>query len=148
MSIDFVKATPNAMTSLQRTQGSVGSDLFSTTEITILPYSTIGIPVSLNMKIPIGHLGFITGRSSLALKNLHTHLGTIDSDFFGKLKVIITNLNSIAYKFNCGDRIAQIIILRYSNPRWIESSKFLSEVINWDKSDFTGKHAGFGSTGK
>ena len=148
MSIDFVKAPPNAIEPLQLTPGSVGSDLFSTQEIKMLPFSTIGVPVSLNLKIPIGHMGLLTGKSGLALKNIHTHVGTIDCDFFGEMNVILTNLNSIPYKISNGDRLGQIILIRYLNPRWVQSSKFISDVLKWKESDFSEKHAGFGSTGK
>ena len=136
------------MQPLQLTPGSVGSDLFSTAEVKMLPYTTVGIPVSLNMKIPIGHMGLVAGRSSLALKNIHTHVGTTNSDFLGELKVILTNLNAVPYKISYGDRIAQIILIKYSNPRWVQSKKFISNVLKWKESDFSGKHAGFGSTGK
>ena len=148
MSIDFVKAAPNAIQPLQLTPGSVGSDLFSTQKIKMLPFSTVGMPVSLNLKIPFGHMGLLTGRSGLALKNIYTHVGTIDCNFFGEMKVILTNLNSIPYKISNGNRIGQIILIRYSNPRWIQSSKFISDVLKWKESDFSEKHAGFGSTGK
>ena len=105
MSIAFVKATPNAIRPLQLTPGSVGFYLFSVVQETINPNKTIGIDVSLNMRIPKGYMGLVTGRSSLALKGLQTHVGIIDSDFFGELKVIITNLGSSSCKVMCGDRI-------------------------------------------
>ena len=51
------------------------------------------------------------------------------------------------YKISSGDRIGQIILIKYSNPCWHNSS--LSEVLNWkEESVFSKKHAGFGSTGK
>ena len=83
----------------------------------------------------------------MALKKIHTHVGTIDCDFFGEIKVILTNFNSMPYKISSGDRIGQIILIKYSNPCWHNSS--LSEVLNWkEESVFSKKHAGFGSTGK
>ena len=149
MSIDYAKFAPNAMQPLQLTSGSVGSDLFSTQEIEKKPFSTSAVPVSLNFKIPLGHMGLLTGRSSMALKNIHTHVGTIDCDFFGEIKIILTNFNSIPYKISSGDRIGQIILIKYSNPCWHNSSEFISEVLSWrEESDFSKKHAGFGSTGK
>ena len=147
MSIALVKAAPNAIRPLQLTPGSVGSDLFSVVQETINPNKTIGIDVSLNMRIPKGYMGLVTGRSSLALKGLQTHVGIIDSDFFGELKVIITNLGSSSYKVMCGDRIGQITLIEYSKAKWIASEKFKSDVFEWSNSDFTNKHSGFGSTG-
>ena len=82
MSISYAKFAPNAVQPLQLTSGSVGSDLFSTQTIEIQPFSTSAVSVSLNFKIPLGHMGLLTGRSSMALKKIHTHVGTIDCDFF------------------------------------------------------------------
>ena len=148
MSVDYAKSAPNAMLPLQLTSGSVGSDLFSTEEIAMMPFTTVAVSVSISMKIPLGYMGLLTGRSGLALKNIQTHVGTVDCDFLGDLKVILTNLNSTPYKISCGDIIGQLILIKYSNPCWNKSSSFISEVINWkDSCDFS-KHAGFGSTGK
>ena len=148
MSVDYAKSAPNAMLPLQLTSGSVGSDPFSTQEIAMMPFSTSAVSVSINMKIPLGHMGLLTGRSGLALKNIHTHVGTVDCDFLGDLKVILTNFNSTPYKISCGDRIGQLILIKYSNPCWNNSSAFISEAINWKSSCDFSKHAGFGSTGK
>ena len=148
MSVDYAKSAPNAMLPLQLTSGSVGSDPFSTQEIAMMPFSTSAVSVSINMKIPLGHMGLLTGRSGLALKNIHTHVGTVDCDFLGDLKVILTNFNSTPYKIYCGDRIGQLILIKYSNPCWNNSSAFISEAINWKSSCDFSKHAGFGSTGK
>ena len=148
MSVDYAKSAPNAMLPLQLTSGSVESDLFSTQEIAMMPFSTSAVSVSINMKIPLGHMGLLTGRSGLALKNIHTHVGTVDCDFWGDLKVILTNFNSTPYKISCGDRIGQLILIKYSNPCWNNSSAFISEAINWKSSCDFSKHAGFGSTGK
>ena len=148
VSVDYAKSAPDAMLPLQLTSGSVGSDLFSTINIVMMPFSTSPISVSINMKIPLGHMGLITGRSGLALKNIHAHVGTVDCDFLGDLKVILTNFNSTPYKISCGDRIGQLILLKYSNPCWNKSSTFISEVLNWKNSCDFSKHAGFGSTGQ
>ena len=148
MSVDYAKSAPNAMLPLQLTSGSVGPDLFSTQEIAMMPFSTSAVSVSINMKIPLGHMGLLTGRSGLALKNIHTHVGTVDCDFLRDLKVILTNFNSTPYKISCGDRIGQLILIKYSNPCWNNSSAFISEAINWKSSCDFSKHAGFGSTGK
>ena len=148
MSAAFIKAASNAMLPLQLTPVSVGSDLFSTATITMLPCVTSGIPVSLNMKIPKGHMGLVTGRSGLALKGLQTHVGIIDSDFFGEVKVIVTNLNTTPYRIYSGDRVGQITLIQYSNVRWVQSDMFKAEAAEWSHSDFAGKHSGFGSTGR
>ena len=72
-----------------------------------------------------------------AMLPLQLTSGSVGSDLF-----------STPYKISCGDRIGQLILLKYSNPCWNKSSTFISEVLNWKNSCDFSKHAGFGSTGK
>ena len=86
VSIDYAKSAPNAMLPLQLTSGSVASDLFSTMDIAMMPFSTSPISVSINMKIPIGHMGLITGRSGLALKKYTCACRYCRLRLFGRFK--------------------------------------------------------------
>ena len=147
VSIAFAKAAPNAIRPLHLTPGSVGCDLFSTIKKEIEPKETIGVDISLNMSIPKDYMGLITGRSSLALKGLQTHVGIIDSDFFGEAKVIISDLGRSTYTVMCGDRVGQITLIQHSKAKWVASEKFKADVLEWSNSDFSNKHSGFGSTG-
>lgn len=71
------------------------------------------ICTDLNLAIPTGHYGKIVGRSGLALKRIAAHNGTIDSDFWGVVCVILTNNSKSDYQVKKGDRIAQIIFEKY-----------------------------------
>ena len=146
MSIDFSKSAPSAVQPLQLTPGSVGSDLFSTITLTILPSATIGVPTSLIIKLKEGYAGLITGRSGLALKGIQCHVGIIDCNFYGDIKVILTNCSPTEFKIFPGDRIAQISIIKYFKVVWQDSKKFSAEAERWAKSSEK-KHLGFGSTG-
>ena len=147
MAIAFLKSEPNAMQPLQLTPGSAGSDLFSTVTKIIEKGQTFPIACSVNMRIPKGYLDLITGTSSVALKGIFTHVGIIDSDFFGAVKVIVTNIGVGSYKITAGDRIGQITLIKYSKVKWIKSETFKEDVFKWNLSDFSGKHSDFGSTG-
>ena len=81
--VEFMKASEEAKTPLHLTSGSVGSDLFSTKKISIYPRETNAVHVELNMKIPRGFCGMVTGRSSIALKGIQTHVGKVDNDYRG-----------------------------------------------------------------
>ena len=59
------------------------------------------------MKIPKGYFGLISGRSSVAFKGVMTHVGIIDSDFYGVGKVIHTNISQKPFDIKCGDRVGQ-----------------------------------------
>ena len=75
VSVDYIKSAPNAMQPLHLTSGATGSDLFSTVDKIINRGETFGVDFSLNFKIPQGYFGLISGRSSIALKGIMTHVG-------------------------------------------------------------------------
>ena len=87
MLIEYTKAAPNAMQPHHLTSGATGSDLFSTLNKTINKGQTVAVNFDLNIKIPKGYLGLITGRSSVAVKGIMNHVGIVDSDFFLVLDV-------------------------------------------------------------
>ena len=147
VSVDYTKAAPNAMLPLHLTSGAAGSDLFSTLKKAINQGQTVAVDFDLNIKIPKGYFGLVSGRSSVALKGVMTHVGIIDSDFFGIGRVILTNIGQNPYEIKPGDRIGQITLVKYSKANWIKSDSFKAEVFNWISSDAQDKHAGFGSTG-
>ena len=102
----------------------------------------------MSINIPNGYFGLVTGRSSIALKGIVTHVGIIDKDFFGSAKVILTNSGCCPqYSIMQGDRIGQITLCKYSKANWIENDSFKAKVTEWNNSTARDKHIGFGSTG-
>lgn len=125
------------------TEGSAGLDLqaFLDSPIELKPFDRVLIPTGLYMSIPAGCEGQIRGRSGLALKHgitLANGIGTIDSDYRGEIKVILINFGKENYVINNGDRVAQLVFIKYIK----------SELIEVDDLDQTerGKE-GFGHTG-
>ena len=95
------------------------------------------------MQIPNGYLVLISGRSSLALQGINTHVGIIDNDYAGSVGVILTNISCYPeYRINRGDRIAQLTLVNCSRVLWNEVKDF--EMKNYGKELRMG---GFGSTG-
>lgn len=80
----------------------------------------------------------IRGRSGLNSKGLLTHLGTVDYNYTGELKVVVTNLTQENFTFNPGDRIAQIVVAQIAKPKIVSAE----ELENTDRGT-----NGFGSTG-
>ena len=105
VSIDFFRNCGNAMKPIHLTSGAAGSDLFSTSKQTLHRGETAAISFELCMKIPKGYFGLISGRSSVALKGVMTHVGIIDSDFYGVGKVILTKISQKPFDIKCGDRV-------------------------------------------
>ena len=89
--------------------------------------------------IPEGNYGRIAPRSGLAAKHsIDVGAGVIDSDYRGEVKVLLFNFSDVDFKFNEGDRIAQMIIEKYTMTLITEVEK-LDETVRGD--------GGFGSTG-
>lgn len=108
----------------------------------ILPPNGITmVPTGLQMAVPAGHECQVRSRSGLAAKHGVFALnapGTIDSDFRGEVKVILANMSSDPFEITRGMRIAQLVVARYENVQWNESSE-LAETVRGE--------GGFGSTG-
>ena len=102
----------------------------------------------MSINIPNGYFGLVTGRSSIALRGIATHVGIIDKDFFGNAKVILTNVGCCPqYSIMQGDRIGQITLCKYGKANCIETDSFKARVIEWNNSTAQDKHIGFGWTG-
>ena len=128
---------------LYATEHASGLDISSSSkaEIVLLPMETKLIPTNLIIEIPIGYEGQIRPRSGLAIKyniGLINSPGTIDSDYRGELKILLTNFGKEPFKVKFGDRIAQLVIAKVERVD-IE----LAENLSKTKRD----SGGFGHTG-
>lgn len=95
-----------------------------------------GIAVS----TPLGHYARIAPRSGLAYKSgIDVMAGVIDEDYRGEVGVILINLGTEPFIIKHGDRIAQMIIEKYTP---------CLPVIVDDLDDTNRGGGGFGSTGK
>ena len=126
---------------LLATAGSIGSDLYSTSDAEFLPGKVVKLPLGLKMAIPSGYYGRISGRSSLALKGLSTLGGVIDSDYRGEVSLIAVNVSDEPMSVKKGDRVAQLIVEKASRPNWI-ALESESQLQSSERGQ-----AGFGSTG-
>ena len=123
--------------------GSAGMDIYAAIkgQIEIKPLSTELIPTSIAISLPPGYECQVRSRSGLAIKSGIFALnapGTIDSDYRGEIKVILSNFSKDTFTIKRGDRIAQLVIAKY-------------ESINWEQTDNLEDtergSGGFGSTG-
>ena len=126
-----------------KTKGSAGMDLYANIEnpISINPMERVLIPTGLYISIPNGYEAQIRARSGLALKHgisLVNGIGTIDSDYRGEIGVVLINFGKEAYTINKGDRIAQLVIVKYEKAEFVQ----VSTLDSTDRGD-----GGFGHTG-
>ncbi len=126
------------------TEGSAGMDVYAevAVPVTIMPGCTALVPTGIAIALEPGYECQVRSRSGLAAKSGIFALnapGTIDSDYRGEIKVILSNFGTEPFTIERGDRIAQLVVARYEKVEWAQAES-LPE---------TGRGAGgFGSTGK
>jgi len=123
--------------------GAAGVDLRAAVneEVWMASGKTKAIPTGLQIALPEGFEAQVRPRSGLALKHSIGVLnspGTIDSDYRGEIKVIITNFGPEPFVIKRGDRIAQMVVTRYERIEWSPVEN-LSETVRGE--------GGFGHTG-
>lgn len=126
------------------TEGSAGMDIYAdvSEDYEIKPHATAMLPTGIAIALPEGYECQVRSRSGLAAKHGIFALnapGTIDSDYRGEIKVILSNFSSESYFIKRGERIAQLVIAKYERINW-QLSENLDETQRGD--------GGFGSTGK
>lgn len=120
-------------------QHDAGYDLFSVETHTLAPMERKLFKTGIALEIPSGFYGRIAPRSGMAFKNgIDVLAGVIDSSYRGEIGVILINLGEQPKIVSLGDRIAQLIIEKYHEVKFIEVSE-LNESIRGAK--------GIGSSG-
>ena len=124
------------------TSGAAGMDLKADIDepYVIEPKSSIIIPTGIYIGLPDGYEAQIRSRSGLAFKyDIQAHVGTIDADYTGEIKVKLFNFSENKFVVQPGERIAQMVINKIERVEW-EEVKELKETERGE--------GGFGSTGR
>ncbi len=138
-----IKRKEGATTPTYASQGAAGADVsaFLSEPIVLKPGETSLVPTGIFFEIPSGYEAQMRPRSGLALKHGITFLnspGTIDSDYRGELKIIVTNLGSETFTIENGMRIGQVVFAKVYRGDFLEQT----ELEDTERSD-----GGFGHTG-
>ena len=125
------------------TEHSSGLDISSASlqPIILQSMETVLIPTNIKLEIPVGYEGQIRPRSGLAIKHnigIINSPGTIDADYRGELKILLTNFVKNDFTVNFGDRIAQLVICKVERAEII-----IEESLTETKRN----EGGFGHTG-
>lgn len=107
------------------TPGSAGMDVCAAVEddLIVSPGQTVLIPTGFSMELPQGFEAQVRPRSGLAIRygiGILNAPGTIDSDYRGEVKIILTNFGTEEFVVRRGDRVAQMIVARYERVKWNE----------------------------
>jgi dUTP pyrophosphatase len=138
-----IHAQPGSILPSYQSKGASGADIcaFLPEPITLQPGDTKLIPTGITLEIPEGYEAQIRPRSGLAINHGITLLntpGTIDSDYRGEIKIIVTNLGKKDFSIVNGMRIAQMVFNKIYRGNFIITSD-LSETVRND--------GGFGHSG-
>jgi dUTP pyrophosphatase len=100
-------------------------DMFAAvdTEVTIHPSETVLVPTGVSIELPAGFEAQVRPRSGLAVNHqigILNSPGTIDSDYRGEVKIVLTNFGKQPFIVRRGDRIAQMVVHRYTRVEWEE----------------------------
>ncbi|HEX2616816.1 MAG TPA: dUTP diphosphatase [Flavobacteriales bacterium] len=109
------------------TEHSAGLDLRANLKasITLAPGQRALVPTGLYLELPEGTEGQVRPRSGLAFKHGITVLnapGTIDADYRGEVGVLLINLGPEAFEVKDGERIAQLVVARYTRITFAENA--------------------------
>ena len=122
--------------------GDAGADLMTTVDVTLAPGQRQTVPTGVAIALPEGFAGFVHPRSGLAARSALTVVnapGTVDSGYRGEIQVTLLNTDSsIPVELRRGDRIAQLVVQRVSQARFVEVTELPESVRG---------AGGFGSTG-
>lgn len=122
-------------------ESDAGIDLKSTEKIVIFPGCHRLVPTGVRVRLEDGVVGFVCPRSGLAAKHSVTVLnapGVVDAGYIGEIFVNLYNAGSSKFTVMPGDRIAQLVALRFEPAE-------LKQVEKLDDTDRG--ESGHGSTG-
>jgi dUTP pyrophosphatase len=122
--------------------GDAGADLMTSIDVTLAPGQRQTVPTGVAIALPEGFAGFVHPRSGLAARSGLTVVnapGTVDSGYRGEIQVTLLNTDSSTpVELRRGDRIAQLVVQRVSQARFVEVAELPESVRG---------AGGFGSTG-
>jgi dUTP pyrophosphatase len=142
INVKFKKLKDTATVPKYATEGSSGADLYAIEDTWMYAGMTAIVSTGVSIQLPKGYEAQVRSRSGLAANHGISVLnspGTIDQDYTGEIKVILTKKAfTETYQIKAGERIAQLIIAPYVQASFVQTDEF-EETIRGDN--------GFGSTG-
>jgi dUTP pyrophosphatase len=92
-------------------------------DMVLRPGETALVPTGFAIALPEGYEAQVRPRSGLAIKHrigVMNSPGTIDPDYRGEVKVILTNFGAGDFVIRRGDRIAQMVVAPFVRAVWDE----------------------------
>lgn len=132
------KLSENAQMPFRGSEKAAGYDLTATAVHHVTGTNLYVYDTNLAVKIPDGHFGLITNRSSIYRTDLQIQNGIIDEDYIGNVRVFFHSTVENPRVYKVGERIAQLIVIPYANLSLEEAAELPQTKRGTN---------GFGSTG-
>lgn len=116
-----------------------GLDLYSPVEAEVSAGGSCVIDTGVHVELPVGCCGMIVSKSGLNIKHDIISGGLIDCGYTGSIAVKLYNHGTQSYRISQGDKISQLVIVRYVDWQPVE----VSEIAGGERGE-----NGFGSTGR
>jgi dUTP diphosphatase len=132
---------PRARPPARTREGDAGYDLRCLDGFTLQPGERAMIGTGVAIALPPGIAGLVTPRSGLAARHglsVVNGPGLVDPNYRGELRVVLVNLGEAEFTAQAGDRIAQLLLVRY----WAPELQVVEELPPSDR-----EANGFGSSG-
>ena len=105
------------MLPMRGSTGAVGYDLCVASSCIIPSRGKGTIQTILAVSLPLGTYAQLAPRLRLAARNfIDVGAGVVDSDYWGKIKVILFDHCAKDFAIQAGDQIAQLILERFKTP--------------------------------
>jgi dUTP pyrophosphatase len=115
---------PRATPPTRAYPGDAGLDLHALADAVLEPGARASIATGIALEIPEGQAGLVLPRSGLAARHgiaLVNAPGLIDPGYRGEVRVLLLNTDrTAAYDVQPGDRIAQLLLVRFEAPEVVE----------------------------
>ena len=144
ITVKIKNLTGDAPIPVYQTPGSAACDLCAAIEepLTLDPGKSTLIPTGIAIAPEESCVCLLFARSGLAVKHgitLANSVGVIDQDYRGEIKVALINHGGEAYTVSPGERIAQMMFVRFAQAQFIQAD----ELDDTERGE-----GGFGHTGK
>ena len=126
MKIEVIKYSAldlNEMIKESDYDNDAGIDIRLKEELTIAPHSTSTVGCGFGLKLPAGVMAQIITRSSISKQNITIGNAPIDASYTGEIHMMVSNNSDKELSFNCGDRLAQLVIIPIITFSLVDSLK-------------------------
>jgi dUTP pyrophosphatase len=141
IAVKFLSLDPRAQLPSYQTQGAAGFDFYALEDVCLRAGEVALVRTGLAVEVPSSFELQVRARSGLAAKHgvfLVNGIGTIDSDYRGEVKIILSTISQEPVYLKAGDRIAQGVL-----------AAVVQATLAWTSALSATERAegGFGSTG-